>query len=79
MKKIKITFDRQNCIGAATCAAIAPTYFQMNDDGKATLQGAVKDEKTGKYVLETEVNDEDFGYLSDAARSCPVQVIEVIE
>jgi len=79
MPRIKVTLDRQNCIGAAVCAAIAPQFWQMNTDGKVDLLGGTKDSATGKIVLEKEVSTKELELLQDSARSCPVLVIEVIE
>ena len=79
MKKVKITFDRENCIGAANCSAVDPTRWKMTKDGKADLQKAVKDPKSGKWVLELEVDEDELKNIKEGALSCPVQVIEVKE
>lgn len=79
MKRVKIIFDRQNCIGAAVCAAIAPKYWKMVEDGKATLVKGINNPKTGNFELVLDVPDKDCKLLEDSARSCPVQVIKVME
>ncbi|MBT3721234.1 ferredoxin [archaeon] len=74
MGKIKIVYDMDGCIGAAACAAMDPKYFEMNEEGKAVLKGGEKN-KEGKYELVINENDDTF----QAAESCPVQVIKLID
>jgi len=78
MSKIKIILDREKCIAATPCISIAPKYFKLVD-GKATLLGSKIDEGTGMQVLEVDVEDAELDSLRNAASSCPVQVIKVIE
>ncbi|MEM2139323.1 MAG: ferredoxin [Candidatus Woesearchaeota archaeon] len=72
MVRYKIIFDRENCIGAGACAAMAPEHFKMVEDGKADLIGS-KDLGNGKFELDTEANDN----LVEAAKACPVLVIKI--
>ena len=53
--------DRDLCIGAATCVAIAPKVFLMDSDAKAV-------------ILATAGEDTDETLL-DSARGCPVAAI----
>lgn len=48
------------CIGAATCIAIAPNTFKLNEDNKA-------------IILESEWEEDDI--IMAAAQSCPVFAI----
>ena len=73
MAKYRIVYDRNNCIGAATCEALDPDHFKLVDDGKADLLGG--SEKDGKWVLETDDLKEAIG----AAQGCPAKVIEVYD
>ena len=61
---VKITIDRDKCVGAAACVAIGPEVFQLDDEDKAT----VLDPKAAPI--------ED---IKEAAESCPVQAITVVE
>ena len=79
MKKIKIIYNREECIGAASCAVVDPKRWKIAADGKADLQKGKKDEATGKWVLELEVDDDELKTIKEGAISCPVQVIEVKE
>jgi len=61
---MKIKILRDKCISAATCVAIAPETFELDDEGKVVL----KDLKG---------NDEQT--IIDAAKSCPTQAIEIYD
>jgi ferredoxin len=53
--------DRDLCIGAATCVAIAPQTFVLDSEAKA-------------IILATTDNDPD-NVIIDAAKGCPVAAI----
>lgn len=57
--------DRDLCIGAATCVAIAPKAFALDDQAKA-------------IILPT-YNDESDEAILDAARGCPTAAIIVTD
>ncbi|MBI2626126.1 MAG: ferredoxin [Candidatus Nealsonbacteria bacterium] len=80
MAKVKVIFDRHNCIGARACAVVCPKYWGMADDkdGKANLLGSKLNEETGKYELETEASDQDLVSLRESAKACPINVIELV-
>lgn len=60
-KKIaKIYVDRDLCIGAASCVAIAPGVFRLDDDNKA-------------FVYDAKGADDETILL--AAQSCPTKAI----
>ena len=75
MGKYKIEHDRPNCIGCAACAAVAPDFWEMGDDGKSNLKGAKKEASSETKDIE----DKDFDTNKAAADSCPVNVIHIIE
>jgi len=61
MKKIaRIEIDRDLCIGAESCAIVAPEVFEMDSENKAVLKNAVG------------ANDQT---ILMAAQSCPVAAI----
>ncbi|MEM3154951.1 MAG: ferredoxin [Candidatus Woesearchaeota archaeon] len=83
-KKYRIVFDRKNCIGAAACAAVAPEFWVMKDDGKADLIGSKVDENGNQVLLvsENQLSKEGKNVLAvnkDAAEVCPVQVIHIYD
>lgn len=60
-KTLTVTVDRNLCIGAATCVAVAPKLFQLDNEAKA-------------IVLETG-SEETEQVILDSAKSCPVAAI----
>ncbi len=62
-KKIKIKVDRNLCIGAATCVAVAPKTFVLDNEAKAV-------------ILES-ASEETLDVILDSAKSCPVAAIIV--
>ena len=58
MPKIKVVYNRKNCIGAGSCCIFCPKFWQMNNDGKADLLGSKQNPKTADYELTVEANKE---------------------
>ncbi len=75
-KKYRIVFDRDTCIGALACNAVAPDYWTLADDGKVDLKGAKKRDD-GKWELV--IDEKDHVLNTEAAESCPVYAIVVEE
>jgi len=63
-KIAKIIVDRDLCIGAASCVAIAPGVFALDDENKA-------------YVVDENGADQETILL--AAQSCPTQAIILLD
>ena len=62
--KLKITIDREECIGDGACESEAPETFVMDDESKAIV---------------TEVPGDDFDAIIAAAESCPVDCIHIVD
>jgi ferredoxin len=75
-KKYRVEHDKPNCIGCGACAAVAPDYWEMNDDGKADIKKA-KTRDDGWQ--ERDIKEEDLQHNKEAAESCPVNVIHIIK
>ncbi|MCL4415226.1 MAG: ferredoxin [Actinobacteria bacterium] len=60
--KYKVQVIRHLCIGAATCVAISPSTFQLDNENKAIIEGDSSD--TAENILM-------------AAQSCPTKAILV--
>ena len=60
---MKITIDKEKCIGCGSCVAVCDESFEMNNDNKARLK-----EK-----------GEDAQCVKEAVDICPVQAIEISE
>lgn len=65
MAKYKSKVDRDLCIGAGTCVAIAPKAFALDNEAKAIILPTY-DEETDENILE-------------GAKSCPVAAIIVTD
>lgn len=76
MAKYKIWYDRDGCIGAGVCAAVAPDHWVMAQDGKADLVNA-KELGDGKFELEIE--ESEFEVNKQAAEGCPAIVIHITD
>ena len=77
MVRYKIIFDREDCIGAGACEAVAPKFWVMNktDDEKADLVEGKKNPETGKWELI--IDEKDFELAKESADVCPVEVIKI--
>lgn len=74
---LKVKVDRNLCIGAATCVAVAPKVFELDSEGKAVI--LKKDgSKTSDFVNYKDINDTEESILY-AAKSCPVDAIIIVE
>ncbi len=77
MAKYKVKVDRELCIGAATCVAVAPKVFELDSEGKAVI--LKKDQtKTSDFVEYENIDDSEENILN-AAKSCPVDAIVIVE
>ena len=73
-KKYKIEHDRPGCIGCSACAAVAPDFWDMNDDGKSDIKNAKNREDEWQ---ELDITEDEFKENMEAAESCPVNVIHI--
>ncbi len=73
----KVKVDRDACIGAASCSAVAPNTFDLDAEGKAVIKK--KDgTMTSDFVNYTDIADEGTN-IEHAAKSCPVNAIIIME
>lgn len=63
VRKYKMTVDRNLCIGAATCVAVAPKAYVLDSEAKAVY-------------LNTSASETDET-LVEAAKACPVAAITI--
>jgi ferredoxin len=75
MAKYRIEFDREACIGALACNAVAEKFWPRSEDGKVDLAGATFNEETKKWELI--IDDADYEVNKEAAEVCPVEVITI--
>ncbi|MBI4448541.1 ferredoxin [Candidatus Woesearchaeota archaeon] len=74
--KWKLTHNRPECIGCGACAAIAPTFWVMAEDGKSDI---IDSHKRDDGWEEIEIEDKDEEINREAAESCPVNVIHLTD
>ncbi len=73
----KVKIDRDLCIGAASCVAVAPKTFELDNEGKAVIKK--KDgSMTSDFVNYSDIDDEQ-GNIMNASKSCPVNAIIIVE
>ena len=65
IRKYTMHIDQNLCIGAATCVAVAPKAWALDDDAKAIILDTA-DEETDETLLE-------------AAQACPVIAIFITD
>ena len=74
-KKFQIQHDRPNCIGCAACAAVAPDFWTMHEDGKSDIVGCKKRDDEWE---ELDIEEKNYKENKEAADSCPVNVIHIV-
>ncbi|VVB53761.1 4Fe-4S single cluster domain protein [uncultured archaeon] len=76
MADYTIQHDRPNCIGCTACAATAPAFWEMGADGLSNLKGAKKNAEGNEELA---IEQKDYAVNKQAADSCPVNVIHIID
>ncbi len=61
---MKVSVDKQACIGCGACEAVCPQVFRLGDDGLS-------------QVLTPEVPLDLIDQVRDAADACPVSAIHI--
>ena len=74
MPKYRVLHFKKDCINCGACAAIAPDFWEMDDEGFAQLKGATEVGDHWELMVETE---EARATNQEAADVCPVEVIKV--
>ena len=74
MAKYTVKYDRDECIGAASCTAFSKK-FKLDKDGKANLAGAKKKDE----LFELTIDEKELDEMKEAAKSCPVNVIHIYD
>ncbi|MDP3974443.1 MAG: ferredoxin [bacterium] len=65
VKGMGVKVDRDLCIGAATCVAVAAKAFDLDTEAKAVILDSV-DEETREAIIE-------------AAKACPTAAIIIVD
>ncbi len=72
--KIKVIHFKKDCISCGACAAIAPNYWEMDEEGLSHLKGSKKVDD--HYELEID-SEEARAANQEAADVCPVNIIHL--
>jgi len=70
---MRITIDRENCIGCGLCEAICPDVFELADDGKSSIKEPYRLGDPSEGEVDESLED----CVRDASESCPVSVISI--
>jgi ferredoxin len=71
---IRITLNRNKCIGCGACAEASYSRWRMSrKDGKSVLINGLKK----KEIYSVVTGDDEYAENLRAARNCPVKIIEV--
>ncbi len=68
---MRITIDKEKCIGCGSCVAVCPDFFEIGDNSKTHLKGAEPGEEREEMLVE------DIGCAQEGADICPVEAIGV--
>ncbi|MFH0952824.1 MAG: ferredoxin [Verrucomicrobiota bacterium] len=63
---MKVTIDRDTCTGCELCTTLCPDVFEMGDDNLATVKGG-------------DIPASAVDSVKEAASSCPVECIKIVE
>ena len=74
MPKFLLEHNRPDCIACGLCAAVAPKFWEMNEDTKSDIIGG---KTRGDGWQQLEIEEADFNKNKEAAESCPVNVIHL--
>ncbi|MBT6367807.1 ferredoxin [Candidatus Woesearchaeota archaeon] len=76
MAKYVVIHKKKECISCGACAAVAPDYWEMDDEGMAHLKKSVESNDLWTLGIDTE---EARVINQEAADVCPVDIISVKE
>lgn len=66
--------DRLNCIGCGACVAVAPSHWEVSEDGKVSI---INGKKRNDGWEEKNISKQELQENTEAAESCPVTVIHI--
>mgnify|MGYP001994237785 CR=1 FL=1 len=76
MEPTKVQHFKKDCIACGACAAIAPEFWEMDEEGYADLKGS---ELHGDHYQLKLKSLEEKTINQEAADVCPVQIIHVVK
>jgi len=70
----QIKLDKSKCIGCGTCSILCEEFFTMGEDGKSHLKEAIESSNGVEQI-----NVQEVSCAQEAAQSCPMQCITIIQ
>lgn len=70
----KIIHRKKECISCGACAAVAPDFWELDDEGLANLKGSKEVNEHWELEIETE---EARAINQEAVDCCPVGAIKI--
>jgi ferredoxin len=61
---MKVVVDRGKCTGLGICESLAPTFFEVDDNGDLLL-------------LEEDIAPDDLADVEEAVRGCPTEALRI--
>jgi len=77
--KITVKVDRTLCQSVATCVAIAPEVYELDDEFKAIVKGTNAKRDGDTYSYEFDGNQKDLDQALDGAKACPYSAILIYD
>ena len=62
----RVVVDRDRCVGSGSCEALAPSVFEVDDDGVLAL-------------LRPEPADDELPDVRDAVQACPTRALTLAD
>ncbi|MGY4101929.1 ferredoxin [Nocardia sp. R16R-3T] len=61
---MKVVVDRSKCTGLGICESLAPTFFEIDDNGELVQ-------------LEDDVTDDELAAVEEAVQGCPTEALRI--
>jgi ferredoxin len=68
---MKVIINKEKCIGCATCEALCPQIFKLEEDGKSSIVEPYRKGSPSKGEIENSL----IPCAENAKESCPVEAI----
>lgn len=72
---MKVSIDRSNCTSCGTCWDACPAFFEENPDN--SFSQVIEKFRSAGNIAEGTAPEDLIACVTDAADSCPVQIIKV--